>query len=412
MKKLLFFISCFIPALTLSAQSMYIYQDNIATVVNAPTAGDMTYGKETLTVQGITFPLTAVDSIIFKDNTVPTDSVIVEYAGNAAKIYVPIQVSPYLTVTTEGAHVSIASSQTNDNEIKYALKGASQNGSFYQTGAYKCSLYLNGVSLASSKGAAINIDNGKRINVYVADGTTNSLTDCTGGTQAACFRIKGHAEFRGNGTLNIAGNSKHAYKSNEYTILKKTFGGIINITKAANDAMHISQYFEMNNGNINIKDTAGDGIQCDTTDDKTDELNGQLILNGGNIVMTLNGDNAAGLKSDSLFTCTGGTYTITMNGKNSDGADVYAALINDNTSSPNITITQNGGYLNASDGSKKKSSCFKTESDMRFLAGTMNVYFNKDLKAKGVKVGGNYYYTAKAKLNVSPDVEGSLIPVK
>ncbi len=48
---------------------------------------------------------------------------------------------------------------------------------------------------------------------------------------------------------------------------------------------------------------------------------------------------------------------------------------------------------------------------MRFLAGTMNVYANGE-KAKGVKVGGNYYYTEKTRLNVTPDVESSMIPVK
>ncbi len=411
MKKLLFSIGCLTAALTLSAQSMYIYQGNIATIVNAPTAGDMTYSNEALTVQGIMFPLESVDSIVFKDNTVPTDSVVVEYAGSSAKVYVPIQASPYLTISATNAHVSINSTQTAGNEIKYALKGNSKDGSFYQEGVYKCTLYLNGVDLTSTQGAAINIQNGKRIDVYIANGTTNSLADCTGGTQTACFRIKGHAEFRGNGTLNIAGNSNHAYKSNEYTILKKTFGGTINVTKSANDALHVSQYFEMNGGNINIRNTAGDGIQSDITNDNTDEKNGQLILNAGNIVMTLSGEGAAGLKCDSLFTCTGGTYTITMNGKNSDGADVYAALINDKTSSPDFTITQNGGYVNDNTGGKKKSSCFKTESDMRFLAGTMNVYANGE-KAKGVKVGGNYYYTEKARLNVTPDVEFSMIPVK
>ncbi len=166
----------------------------------------------------------------------------------------------------------------------------------------------------------------------------------------------------------------------------------------------------MNNGTVNINNTIGDGIQCDITNNNADEKNGQILLNGGSITMALNSDGVGGIKCDSLFTCTGGTYNITMNGKNSDGITAYAALINADTSSPNITITQNGGYLTVS-GDKKKSSCFKTESDMRFLAGTMNIYANGE-KAKGVKVGGNYYYTANTKLNVTPDVEYYILPLK
>ena len=412
MKKLLLSLLALIPALTLSAQSLYLYQGNVVTVVNASTAGDMTYSGTTLTIQDNNYLLSEIDSIIIKNEEVDTKNVQVVYSpNNQVKVFVPIQLSHYLAIVADDSHVNITSTQVEGDEIFYTLSGTSTDGSFTQNGEYKCSLVLDGINLTSTQGAAINIQNGKRIDVYVADGTTNSLVDCAGGTQTACFRIKGHAEFKGNGTLNIEGNTSHAYKSNEYTALKNSFGGVININKSANDAIHVDQYFEMNNGTININNTPGDGIQVEKTTDPADEFNGQMILNGGTINMTLTADGSTGLKVESdVLTITGGTYTINMSGNNSDGVSAYAALITNTTSEPLITLNQAGGTLPDPLGGTKKSCCFKTESDMRFEAGTMNV-FPTGKKAKGVKVGGAYYYSAKTKLNVTPEVEYSMIPI-
>lgn len=167
----------------------------------------------------------------------------------------------------------------------------------------------------------------------------------------------------------------------------------------------------MNNGTININNTPSDGIQVEKTTNPADTLNGQMILNGGSINMTLTADESTGLKVESdVLTITGGTYTINMSGNNSDGVSAYAALITNTTSEPLITINQAGGTLPDPLGGTKKSCCFKTESDMRFEAGTMNV-FPTGKKAKGVKVGGAYYYSAKTKLNVTPEVEYSMIPI-
>ena len=57
------------------------------------------------------------------------------------------------------------------------------NGNFFQDGEYKCTVVLNGVSLTSQRGAAIDIQNGKRIDIEVVDGTTNTFVDCAGGEQ-------------------------------------------------------------------------------------------------------------------------------------------------------------------------------------------------------------------------------------
>lgn len=403
MKKILLFVMGLLPSLLLSAQCMYIYQNNTAIMVNAETTGDINYSGNAITVEGTTFPLEAVDSITFAKENMRTDSVVIKYSNTSAMVYVPIKVYPYLNITANDAHVAITSSQLEGNEIVYALSGTATDGSFYQTGDYKCKIRLNGVSLTNKQGAAINIENGKRIEVTVTEGTVNTLNDCANGTQKACLRIKGHAEFKGGGTLNIAGNTGHAYDSNEYTEIKQSFG-TLNITSAVKDAMHVSQYFKMNGGTINISGAAGDGIQADTTDDKTDEMNGQMIINGGTVNITLNSDDVCGLKCDSLFTCTGGTFNITVNGRNTDCVAANKAEINATTSTPVFTLYAKGGYLEVA-GDKKKSACFKTDSDMYFRAGTINAYATGD-KAKGIRIHGNYYHTAIAITNVAPDIDG------
>ena len=59
---------------------------------------------------------------------------------------------------------------TKDNnpteiEVTYALSGSSEDGGFYMKGEYKCTVSLEGVELTNPIGPAIEIDDGKRIEV-------------------------------------------------------------------------------------------------------------------------------------------------------------------------------------------------------------------------------------------------------
>ena len=98
----------------------------------------------------------------------------------------------YLTVTTSGAHVKIEQSADLAQEITYNLSGTSSDGEFYMSGSYKATLALNGLTLTNktpvTSGAAIHIQNGKRIKVKVMDGTVIAIgglesgASITGGT--------------------------------------------------------------------------------------------------------------------------------------------------------------------------------------------------------------------------------------
>lgn len=418
MKLIISILLAIVPAFGLWAQSMYIYQGSVVTMANAEDIESMIFNDSTtFIVNGIEFPIDEIDSIVVGNETFQSDSVIVKYAATTAQVFIPINIAKYLTTTVDGAHVRIISSQTDETaltdstEIKYALTGTTLKGSFYQEGAYKCTLVLNGVNITSNNGPAIHMYNGKRIDVIVAEGTTNMLKDRINGDHKACFAIKGHAEFKGSGTLNLYGQTYHAYKSNEYTIMKKTFTGNLNIKASARDGMHVGQYFQLNNGNISITNIKTDGIQVEATTNTADELNGQMILNDGKIDIVANGDTISGFKCDNILTAIGGTYNITMNGKGSKGVNVYQADISSINSNTLFNITVSAGHFIDQYGDKTKTVAFKSNNNMWFRSGTINITATGE-KAHGIDVGGNYYYTGKGNSNVVPDVDGTMYMIK
>lgn len=137
-------------------------------------------------------------------------------------------------------------------------------------------------------GAAVHIQNGKRVKVKPLNGTTNTLVDAANGKQKGCLYIKGHAEFAQKGTLNVTGNTKHAIKTGEYISLKNA---TINILGSASDGINCEQFFLMESGAVNITNIADDGIQCDIGNTETgstgetteheNEDSGNMYITGG-----------------------------------------------------------------------------------------------------------------------------------
>ena len=221
-------------------------------------------------------------------------AVTVVYDGTSATVTVADDVASYLTVTKSGAHVSIVQSSSLANEVTYTLSGSSSNGSFYMDGELKATVVLNGLTLTSSNGAAINIENGKRIEVVLTDGTTNSLTDKSSGSQKGAMMINGHTEFSGGGTLNLTGKTKHAFWGDEYVVFKKSLG-TINVLSAVTDGFNVNQYIEMNGGTISIKSVGDEGIQTSIEDGSESYDDGSFFMNGG--LLTIVTTDGKGIKA-------------------------------------------------------------------------------------------------------------------
>lgn len=271
------------------------------------------------------------------DNTVE-----IVYNGTSATVTVASNIESYVSNVSNGAHVKLVQSdQVNDKvgEIIYILSGTSSDGEFYLEGSYKCGLELRGLTLTNPSGPAINIQNGKRVEVSVKKGYSNSIADGANDDYNGCFHCKGHTEFKGAGTLTVVGNSKHAIYSKEYIEVKKC---VINITDAAKDAIHCQEYFYMESGTINITGAADDGIQVELRGDKStgitagheDEDTGNFYMEDG--TLTIKGYGGKAIKVDGTISYMGGkqdfdtTDTTVATGVNaarggavSGGAAVY-----------------------------------------------------------------------------------------
>ena len=243
MKKLLTLLSVVLVAITAMAQTLNVQVGNVTYQFPASQTGEMTYSDgTTLTILNKVFTLSEISSMTI-DNTEVTDGTIgVVYDGASAKVTVAGNIAQYVTPTVSGAHVSIAQSDDLATEITYNLSGSSSDGEFYMSGSYKATIELNGLTLTNTtplnSGAAVHIQNGKRIKVKVVTGTTNTLTDAASGSQKGCLYIKGHAEFAQKGTLNVVGNKKHGIKTGEYFTIKNS---TINVTSAAGDGINCEQ---------------------------------------------------------------------------------------------------------------------------------------------------------------------------
>ena len=319
-------ISCLAIAGLLNAQTLNVQAGSVTYQFPAEQADVMSYSNgTTLTIMDKVFALAEVGSMYVNDAAVEDNTVNVVYNGSSAAITVAGNVAKYLTVSVSGAHVDIAQSEDLDQEITYTLSGSSSDGEFYMSGSYKATVELNGLTLTNTNpvtsGAAVHIQNGKRIKVKVMDGTTNTLVDCADGSQKGAFYVKGHPEFSKSGVLNVVGNLKHAIKSGEYIELKEA---TLNVTSAQGDGINCAQYFLMVSGNVNINNVTDDGIQCDIDDtevgstgetiDHEDEDSGNIYLEGGQITINTPGKAAKGVKSEGDLIVKGGVIDITTTG--------------------------------------------------------------------------------------------------
>ena len=301
-------------------QTMWVVTGDVSWAFTTSQLEAMPYNNGTsFTAQGKTFNVADVDQIYVDNTPVPDNTVKVTYNGNTAKVIVAGNIAKNMTASVNGAHVVALQDANVAEEITYTLTGSSTNGSFYQDGEFKATVQLNGLTLNNPDSAAINIRDGKRIAVELVEGTTNTLTDGTGGSQKGCFAVKGHTEFKGAGILNITGNSSHAFWGKEYVEVKKTVGEI-NILGSKGDGFNINQYYLQNGGKVTVKNVADDGIQVSYETDDNDQIveeeenTGEVTLKDGTLDMTMTSAGGKGIKAASNFIMLKGTLKMVQSG--------------------------------------------------------------------------------------------------
>ena len=361
MKKTLLTIITLLTGMAAIAQTLNVTTDNVTYQFPATQTGEMAFsGGNALTIMNKSYTLSDITRMWTDETAVTNNQVSIVYSGTEALVYVAGNVAQYVTPTISGAHVKIVQSNTADidgNEITYTLSGSTTDGEFYMEGSYKCTVELNGLTLTNTTpvytGAAIYIKNGKRIDISVKKDTENTLTDCaspsTDLAQKGCLWVKGHADFKGKGTLNVYGkySDAHAIKAGEYMTVKNC---TLNVLSAGKDGLHVSEYFLMSSGTLTVSGTGDDALQAEldgatNTGELTDhdgEDSGNIYIDGGTLTLTSTAAGAKSLKSDSTIVVNDGILTINASGSvdTSDSSDPsYVAGISGGK------FVQNGGSI-------------------------------------------------------------------
>ena len=375
------FLSLITLVLTIAAmgQTLNVKVGQVTYQFPATQTGEMAYENgTTLTIMGRTFNLADIDAMTVDEASVTDNQVAVTYDGTSATVTIAGNVAQYVTPTISGAHVNIEQTNTeavDDDEITYVLSGTTSDGEFALSGSYKCTVSLAGVTLTNPSGAAINITNGKRIQISAKKDTENTLADGSGGSQKACVYSKGQIQLQGNGTLNVVGNTKHAIKSGDYITVKNL---TLNITSAVGDGINCEEYFLMKSGTVSISGTGDDGIQCDlggdastgeivateTVDAHDDEDSGNVYIEGGTLNITVTADAAKGIKSEGDLKISDGTFTIKTTG---------------------------GGAWDTDDLKTKASSCLSADGNTTISGGTLSL---TSTGAGGKGINGDGAFTA------------------
>lgn len=399
------------------AQTLNVNLGQVTYAYPASDVGNAAVSSSAVTIESKAYSISNISSITVDDSSVEDNTVSVSYSGSSATVVIAGNLADIVSATVNGAHVTLLQAASATEEITYTLSGSSTDGSLYMDGSLKATFVLDGLTLHNPDSAAINIQDGKRIEFVMNEGTTNTLTDGLSGTDdgtdahKACLYVQGHTEFSGAGSLSVTGNVKHAITSHEYCIVKKS-AGAITIKSAVSDGFHVNQYYEQRGGTVTIY-ALGDGIDVALDDDTTTENNGQIIISGGTLSVTAPSDDSDAMKCEDDFTMTGGTVTLLATGAggralNVDGSvaisggyiegvatgDVYDSGGTDERKphalSADESITVSGGEVYFA---SAKNKSLKTDSMLLLYGGTVMGIGGKSVTPAASSTQGYKTYT-------------------
>ena len=389
MKKTAIFIATLLStaAIAWAAGTIWIHQNNrISLGMPLSIADNITLSDDGTTVNfnlkdnGGTHSATYSDikNVTFGNTQ---QAVTIAFDGTDADIANPYA---FQGVTIEKTGADIVVTSTSAEEIRYELSGTASNGSVTFTSEAPLTIVLNGADITSATGSAINITSAVSATVELTNGTTSALVDGTDGANG-CLYSKGSLLFKGEGTLNVTGNTKHAVASKKDIEITS---GTINVLSSKSDGLHSGTTFVMNGGTITTRNTGGDGIDGDE---------GTLDINGGTLDIDVATDDTKGIKADGNITINGGDIKINMPADQGKAfktkADMY---VNGGT----ITATASGNVV-VTDNDPSYCTIIKTDANFYMTAGTIDITSTGEA-GKGFSIDGNAKFTGgNVKITVS-----------
>ena len=390
----------------------------------------------------ITGELATFDVVIDKTTAEPTDVATAYYPNeedvlenNVFTTEVAIDMSNPVAKTENGIEVTVNGGHVTANhgstkKVCYVVSGATTNGSFTVVGEKKYAVKLNGVNITNPDSAALNLLSGKRAFIILADGTTNTLSDDTGGAQKGALYCKGKLLFNGSGQLSVTGYTNTGIHSADYITFNE--GNNIYVRSTSNHGIKANDGIYINGGilNVEVSAAAAKGINCES----------HIIVNGGRTTVLTTGNGtfdtddqeakgAAGIKADSTFTINGGELWLKSTGSggkgiNADGdatfngGSVYVVTTGGQFSSNNDTASPKGikadGNLTVTGGriwvrtSGTNGEGIETKSTLSITGGEVASYAYDDaINSKGDMNISNGYVYAQGKNNDGLDANGN-----
>ena len=267
-------------------------------------------------------------------------------------------------VTVTGGEVVITCA--GDYDFSGSYSGADAQIRVYSpksdSGVY---LNLRGLTLTNTADAPIYSQMSSKTFVVPKNGTTNTLSDGSSRTKSytyvnsnnetkvdttgACIYAKDDLTIKGEGTLIVKGN----YNNGIHTSNDLRFRGTttINVT-AVNNGLKGKGIVDIENGNITIAATNGDGIKSDEGEDEGSVVDQKGIVNikGGNITITKAGD---------------------------DGIQAYNYIIvQDSVSEPTIKVTSTGKGIVSDNRVYINAGKIDISSGDDGVHSNQNIYFN------------------------------------
>ena len=182
MKKVFLTTGMAMLGMSVLAQSINFSNGQVTYNFPAAIAGEMPFDGNIVTVADRSFPLSEWSRINVDDSAIADNSVEVAYTESGAGVKIAGNIAGYIEASVVGGHVVLSQSSEVSaetcGEITYILRGESSDGSLTLNGSFKSTIELQGLTRTNPTGAAIDIQNGKRIALSAKNGTVNSLTDC------------------------------------------------------------------------------------------------------------------------------------------------------------------------------------------------------------------------------------------
>lgn len=330
-------------------------------------------------------------------------SVEVVYGASSATVTVSDNSILY---SVNGAHVSIDALTNSVSGVEIKLSGSTSDGGLKIYGNKKLKLTLNGVSLSSSSGAAINNQCKKRTFVYIAPQTVNTLCDAstytdtpTGEDCKGTIFSESQLIFSGDGSLRVTSNSKHGIASDQYV---RILEGNIEVTSAAKDGIHTNDYVRIDGGTLNVT-ASSDGIECEqgyiyvaggtTTIKSVDDglvasysgtdttVQPDIHISGGTLVINTSAQKGMAVKAEGTIKVSGGNITAKTTGI---ASKCLKATGNVAISAGTLNITTTGGGMYES-GDTSASACIASDGTVT-ISGTASVTASSSgAGGKGIK---------------------------